>query len=255
MNSSRFSGAGVWDQNGFRDGPASLWNGQRWCGLIVQSLGWAARAVNPVCAVSQELGVAWLVQAVTEPPKDIFSTKNGEVLINKITAKACVPSSTGPVVASANTVSLCTSSPSVDPWLQSDPWQSTVSKLPVSRPVAADAVMQLKDVEARLEKTLFDKLKSTNMETDETEQRLDQFQQGTDARLQALESQFATMTTRQSQLEQQFQDHSVQTRAQISQFQHQVSTQLDSQSMQISSMFSKQMADIERLLEKRQRTE
>ena len=134
-----------------------------------------------------ELGVAWLLQAVHDPPQSVVFTKKAEVVINKLTPKTSTANAALPVVASQATVELCASvPPAVDPWLKQDPWQSGVNKLPAVKPHAADAMMQLKDVESRLEKSLLDKL-TQSTDVSMIDQKIQVHQNGTDARLSALE--------------------------------------------------------------------
>ena len=95
----------------------------------------------------------------------------------------------------------------------------------------------------------------TSMETDEMDRKVDQVHQAADARLTTLESQIQQLASRQGSLEQTVHENAQSTKAQFSQLQFQVSAQLDSQSSQISDMFTKQMQEFERLLEKRQRKE
>ena len=83
--------------------------------------------------------------------------------------------------------------------------------MPVAKPAVADAVLHLKDVEARLEKSILSKLNSS-METDEVDTKIAQVQQSTDSRLQILESQMQNLHTRHVSLEQMVQDNAAQRR-------------------------------------------
>ena len=220
---------------------------------LCKTLKWSAKPINPIRTLANELGVMWLLHAVVDPPSNVIQTKHGEVLISKVPAKT-QSNSTGSssVVISPATATVCaaTATPASDPWLQRDPWQGGSQKFTVSKPVVADAVLQLKDVEQRLEQSILSKLQ-TNMETDEVDTRLTQVQKDTDARLQVLEQQVQAIGHRHASLEQQVHDNAAQSKAQISQLQHHVSAQLDSQSTQIQTMFQDQMQNIERLLKKR----
>ena len=230
---------------------------------LCKTINWVAKAINPTRTVNGDLGVVWLLHSViTEPPNNVLMTKTGEVVVSKILQKPAASVIPTSVVASNATATLCAHNGGSDPWLVNDPWKSGVAKIPANRPVVNDAMTQLKDVEARLEQSLLSKLQPSGpqaMETDELEQKLDakidMHQRDNDARLSALESQMQQLSNRQISLEGTVQEHAQQTKAQFSQFQFQVSAQLESQSSKISDMFTKQMHEFEKLLEKRQRKE
>ena len=242
----------------FEMGPLSFGLDRNGVAALCKGIGWVAKAINPIRTVTGDLGVIWLLHAVTEPSNNVLMTKNGEVVISKVLQKPAAGSTGASVVVSSATASLCAAQDAHDPWLVNDPWKSGVAKVPASRPVVNDAMMQLKDVESRLEQSILAKIQpstGSSMETDEMDRKLEQVHNAADSRLTALESRMQHLATRQGSLEQTVHDNAQATKAQFSQFQFQVSAQLDSQSTQISDMFAKQMREFERLLEKRQRTE
>lgn len=203
-------------------------------------------------------GVVWLMHAADDPVDNIVTAKFGDVVISKLPLKTSkhVPNA---LIASSATMKLCVADDmgncGDDPWLVADPWQAPIAKLSVPAPVLPSAD-HLREAEARIESAILQKLQpQVPMETDEAEKRVDQLAHDTDVRFQFLENQVQQLLHRQGNVETQITEQDRRHDAQLSQFQCQVSAQMEAQTNQMQSMFSQQMTKIEALLEKKARHE
>ena len=224
---------------------------------LCASIKWKAKPVSPLRTVSGS-GVVWLMHAADDPVDNIVTAKFGDVVISKLPLKTSkhVPNA---LIASSATMKLCVADDmgncGDDPWLVADPWQAPIAKLSVPAPVLPSAD-HLREAEARIESAILQKLQpQVPMETDEAEKRVDQLAHDTDVRLQFLENQVQQLLHRQGNVETQITEQDRRHDAQLSQFQCQVSAQMEAQTNQMQSMFSQQMTKIEALLEKKARHE
>ena len=201
---------------------------------------WAARPLQPVHSVQG--GMMWLIQAVAEPPAVVFHMQHGQVVVSRC-KQSEDPTVAAEVIGQTQTVKLCTSQKSEDPWVVKDPWQAYI---PSSAPAgsAHPPKVQLEQMEARLEKAILAKLPATPMEQDDQHDRIT-----------VLEQQVAQLTGRQHSLEEAVHEHHTQNAAQVQQLQAQMSAQMDLQGKQMKSMLDDQMSKLEAILSKRSRHE
>ena len=222
---------------------------------LCNSFGWKVKPVSQVRS-AEGLGMIWSVQSCTDPPSHAFQTKRGEIVVNKVPTKpssSVVPASIP--VTSAKTLQLCTldnqkNNKGEDPLMRNDPWAAAVSKIGCTAP--ADPTASLKQVEDRIEKSILARLPKagpTPMEVDS------QPSEGQERRLNALELQVQKLTQHQQHLETKVDESHRKQDAQMAQMQHQVSSQIESQSTRIEELFVGQLAQIESLLGKRARME
>ena len=201
---------------------------------------WAARPLQPVHSVQG--GMMWLIQAVAEPPAVVFHMQHGQVVVSRC-KQSEDPTVAAEVIGQTQTVKLCTSQKSDDPWVVKDPWQAYVPSSATAVPAQPPKV-QLEQMEARLEKAILAKLPATPMEQDDQHDRIT-----------VLEQQVAQLAGRQQSLEDAVQDHHTQSAAQVQQLQAQMSAQMDLQGKQMKSMLDDQMSKLEAILSKRSRHE
>ena len=214
---------------------------------IFSSIGWQARPLHTVRTLPGLNGAVWLVQSCVDPPTQVIPLKHGDVVVSKLKSPSNGPTETcAPVVTSSATLELCqlkddecpmgASNP--DPWLVKDPWSQPIMKMKVGNEQSEAA---LKQVEARVEQTLLAKIPTLNTQGGE---QLVQNQQN-ESRFQALESQLQQLSTGHQLLETRVEEQGRKHEAQLSQFQHQVSAQMEAQSSQMETLFRQQMASIE----------
>ena len=201
---------------------------------------WAARPLQPVHSVQG--GMMWLIQAVAEPPAVVFHMQHGQVVVSRC-KQSEDPTVAAEVIGQTQTVKLCTSQKSEDPWVVKDPWQAYIPSSAPAGPAHPPKV-QLEQMEARLEKAILAKLPATPMEQDDQHDRIT-----------VLEQQVAQLTGRQHSLEEAVHEHHTQNAAQVQQLQAQMSAQMDLQGKQMKSMLDDQMSKLEAILSKRSRHE
>ena len=209
---------------------------------VLQSCGWNCRPLQPVHGVAG--GLMWSIQAVEPPPTNVLSLSHGQVVITSQDTKPGQSHSHAQVVGPQQTVQLCRSDATPDPWLTHDPWRQATASVPAppSAPATTNALQEMED---RLEQTLLAKLPATSaMEVD-----------GQDQRLLQLEQQVQQLANRQTALETTVGEHHAQSSAQVQNLQQQMMVQLDVQSKQMQSMLTDQMSRIETILSKKPRTE
>ena len=205
---------------------------------------WDARPTQPSSTVQG--GMMWSVQAITEPPNVVVTMPHGQVVVTKMQDSNQQGDVGQPAVVGHNaTVNLCKvqtgASEQQDPWCVRDPWQNFTSS---SEPKPIAPPPHLVEMEARLEKSILDKLPAERMDDDGQEQRL-----------QALELQMQQMAYRQTSLETTVQEHQVHSDAQVQQLQSQMMSQLESQGRQMQSLFEAQTSKLEAILAKKGRYE
>ena len=188
----------------------------------------------------------WLIQSVAEPSQSIWNMQHGQVLVSRCESMTSTMTTDSQVIGTQATVDLCTSSTATDPWLLQDPWQKTVKQACPAAPAAATASVatQLEAIEARLEKSILDKLPPGQMETDEH-----------DTRIAQIESQLQHLAARHQSLEGIVHEHHQQNTVQVQNLQTQMMSQLEVQRTQMRSMFDDQMSRLETILSKKGRYE
>ena len=210
--------------------------------------GWQARPLHPIRALQGAAGAVWLVQSCGDPPSQVVSLKHGDVVISKVGPKQTASSDTPvSVVTSSTTLELCQvkvgdtkdSGSGVDPWLLKDPWAQAVVAMPHGADHTAAA---LKQVEARVEQNVLAKLPVHSMQDDVS------MTEATEDRFQALERQVSQLTQNQQLMEAKADANASRHDAQLSQFQHQISAQMEAQGSQMEHLFRQRMASIEDLL-------
>ena len=219
---------------------------------LCESWHWKAKPVNPSRSIPGAMGMMWHVVAVAEPSATVFPTKVGDIVVSKLATKQSQSVRPSPVVASSATIKLCevaTDEAPVDPFVRNDPWNTPVAKLFLKNPPAADPVLALQQVEARIEKSVLAKIPKP-VEAMEVDDDASQSQ-----RLNLLEAQVQKLSQGQSMLEQRFDEGQRRTDAQFAQVHHQVTAQIESQGAHIEELFKGQLAQIESLLGKRSRHE
>ena len=225
---------------------------------VFSTIGWQARPLHTVRTLPGANGAVWLVQACVDPPTQVIPLKHGDVVVSKL--KSTPPSSgdtVAPVVTSSATLELCQlkeddtqNGPAPhDPWLVKDPWSQPLLKMQVG---ADQSEAALKQVEARVEQTLLAKIPTLQTGVDNVQ--CTQSQQQNESRFQAIESQLQQLSNGHQLLETRVEEQGRKHEAQLSQFQHQVSAQMEAQSTHMESLFRQQMASIEDLLSSNRRS-
>ena len=222
--------------------------------------GWQARPLHTSRTLPGLNGAVWLVQACVEPPQNVVTMKHGEVVISKLGSRTSTSSTgRGEVVGSEATLALCktmapggenlSSSKAVDPWTIRDPW----SQYNKSLSGTPHSTVAMKQVEDKVEQTVLAKLPDFQARDQDVVQLVQNSKQ-TDERVVALEAQMQQLTAQQFKVEQRVDETGRRQDAQICQFQHQISAQMEAQGGQIESLFRQQMASIETLLAKKSRS-
>ena len=223
---------------------------------LCSSCGWKVKPIAPIKSIDGVLGVLWLVHASTEPPTFVFSTKHGDIVVNRREAKTVQGGNPQvPLVASDATLQLCTFKDNAhvgeDPLVKNDPWSSAVARLKTSPPVPPEAALNLRHVEARIEKAVLAKIprpaEPMDVDSNSHSEHSD--------RISQLEAQVNRLTAGQSNLEAKLDESQRKTDVQFSQMQHQVAAQMESQSNHMEELFRGQLSQIESLLGKRARME
>lgn len=216
-------------------------------GKLCGSWQWQARPLHPARAAEGHLGNIWLIQSAVPPPQSVFRYQGSEIVITSVPEKqstaAPAPSK---VVGSVETVKMC-SKDSVplgqDPWILNDPWAPAGhSALPKAQPPA-----DVKEFEARLERSILSKLPAPGMEVDSNGEQ--------EARLIALEHQVHALAAGQQQLDNKVDESIARQDSQYQALHTQVNQQMETHGQQMQALFSSQMQQIEALLSKKLRTE
>ena len=225
-------------------GPWPFGTDRKMLARIFKDWQWQARPLQPAKAV--EGGMMWLVQSVAEPSQGIWNMQHGQVLVSKCESATSNMSADAKVIGTQATVDLCTSTTTTDPWLIKDPWQRTLTQACPAGPAAAttSVATHLEAIEARLEKSILDKLPTGQMETDEQ-----------DTRIAQIESQLQHLAARHQSLEGIVEQHHQQNTVQVQNLQTQMMSQLEVQRSQMRSMFDDQMSRLETILSKKGRYE
>ena len=215
----------------------------------MKQVGWDCKPLQPA-APQPGRGAMWVLQAVDPPPNSIVLTSHVEVVISKQKGSDQPERTTLSVpVASPATLALCGQQQSSreDPWIKQDPWGSYApsSTAPVvNAPAASESLQQM---ESRIQRAVLAKMPQS-MEDDVPD------------RLSTLESQVHHLLHKQTQIETQFGEFSVQQTQQVASLQSQVHAnaqqmhgQLEQQNQSMQAMFETQLAHIRGLLAKRPR--
>ena len=235
---------------------------------LVESIGWAARPLQPVAAAGHVGGVMWRVQAVEPPAKSILATDQGEVVITRVVEPALPEVSRPAIVATSQTASLVTAKgKALDPLQLYDPWASGLPKAIAPQTSVAANSSSVEALQQQVVDEVLSRLPKPSMEVDED--------QGTSSRLATLEAQvlelknghqhlhnvvseqgqvqqtqISTLQQQQGRIEGAVNENAVQLRT----FQSQFKAQLDLQQGQLDNLFQQQMDKIESLFQKKART-
>lgn len=157
-------------------GPWPYGTDRKMLAKIFKDWQWQARPLQP--AKSVEGGMMWLIQSVSQPSQAIWNMQHGQVLVSQCESSSSNMAHDSHVIGTQATVDLCTSSTTTDPWLIKDPWQRTLTQISPNAPAsaAANVTTHLEAIEARLEKSILDKLPAGQMETDEQDTRIAQIE-------------------------------------------------------------------------------
>ena len=217
---------------------------------------WQARPSHSV-GLPGTAGLAWVVEAIENPPYWLWTMAHGDVLISEISsAKAALPEvQRPPIVASQRTLKHISTMQSPagtvdpnDPWKHWDPWKSSPGI--ASTPAIPQA--QIARMEANLDKKIQDALQSKTSRGDHED---DPMKEQVDTRVTQLESAVSQLTDNLHQLSgtfTQFQQKQHSHNQQVAQQFQTVQTQLEGQSshMQkiVDNAMDEQMRRIEALL-------
>ena len=240
----------------------------------VEGIGWQARPMQPVATSSGEDGVMWKIQSVQPPPKTVISASWGDLVVTRLDDPQVQMKQSPNVVGANRTVQLCSTSkgdrkPLVDPLQQHDPWanfRSSAAGMATDRINTADPIEVLEQkivssVMAKLPGTMeveVDSAAGSSDKIQELENRIEQLSAG--------QNQLHSMVCEQGQTHgHQIQQLATQTArienavadqaGKLTQFQGQFRAQIEHQQTQLDSLFQQQMAKLEELISKKQRTE
>ena len=246
----------------FEMGPLAFGLDRVAIGKLCAAWGWQARPLHTIRVVDGQQGAVWLVQSGVEPPSNIMTTKQGNVVISKIDKKLSAVSKVGSdTVGSSTTIALCRfpvgdKTEAIDPWTVQDPWSGYVNKIAVSSPAPVskvDPAAALKQVEDRIERAVLAKLPESVHNPPAGDQNMSDAS-ASEARFVALEEQVSRLTQQQGQMDQKMDAASKHQEVQLNQLRLQVSAQLEAQGSQMESLFKQQMSHIEQLLNDRSRS-
>ena len=225
---------------------------------LFANLGWKIKPIGPLKSVEGGLGILWHIHATSEPGDVVFATKHGDVVVTKKEARPNFQRrSVVPTVASQATMQLCSlagdGAGGEDPLFKNDPWSQAISKVKITNAVTAEPLLNMRHVEARIEKAVLAKMpkQAEPMEVDSGGSNVTEHAN----RLEQLEAQVTKLTQGHMTLEAKMEESQRRVDAQFSQMHHQVAVQLDSQNSHMEELFKSQLSQIESLLGKRARTE
>ena len=240
----------------------------------VEGIGWKARPMQPVATFSGDDGVMWKIQAVQAPPKTVISASWGDIVVTRLEDPQVSTKKVNNVVGANRTVQLCSTGKSekkggLDPLQSNDPWanfRGTASGNQSDRPVVADPVAVLEQrifssVMAKLPETMeveAEPAMGSHGKIQELEQRIEELSTGQHKIHQMVCEQGQTHGQQIQQLASQSAriEHAVADQAgKLTQFQGQFRAQIEHQQTQLDSLFQQQMAKLEELISKKQRTE
>ena len=225
----------------YRVGPMPFGTTKQSLVHVFAKWGWQARPLAPQGQAQDRSGVMWIAQAAEPPTHWIFHLSHGDVLVSPEHKGPVAPEQTQGVLASTKTIQALQMRPmqatTEDPWIHSDPWQST---RPTGRELSTGQVMAM---ESRIQQSVLTKIRSEDADMG----------QPSDDRVTALEARLDQLS------------HTVAIHQQESVQQHQVvqnqlcalDQKVDSQQTvfqnTLESKLEQQMQRIEQLFTKRQR--
>ena len=232
----------------------------------LKSISWVARPLQPVSSKLAD-GVMWKVQSIVPPPVNVLCADCGELVISKLDGPTEEPLPMPSVVASQQTIQLCSNGKGhVDPLQQNDPWASSIKK-----PVAAPMVSAPCPIEALQQKvldTVLAKLPKEAMEVDSDpayqsrvellERKVNELHENQCHMQAAVAEQSKNQGHQIQQLQQQGQRMEMVVAdnvAKLGTFQTQFQKQLESQQHSLDNLFQQQMDRIEDLFAKKARKE
>lgn len=240
----------------------------------VEGIGWKARPMQPVATSSGEDGIMWKIQALQPPAKTVISASWGDIVVTRLEDPHISVKTVPNVVGASRTVQLCSTGSGsdrkqVDPLQQVDPWanfrpasgHSGMDKASISDPVDVLEQRILTSVMAKMPGSMeveSEPASSSNAKIHELEKHIEELRAG--------QGQLHQMVCEQGQSQgQQIQQLAVQTAniehavsdqaGRLTQFQGQFRAQIEHQQTQLDSLFKQQMAKLEELISKKQRTE
>lgn len=232
----------------------------------LQVMKWTARPLQPVASAKVVQGVMWKIQATTSPPSSVITSDCGELVIMKLGDPDPVAPPQPSVVASSQTLQLCSHSrePRADPLQINDPWaghgrrasssQATPCPIHALEQKVVDAVMARMPVPAME----IDKDDGMEARVQLLERQVNELHEG-QCRFQSASAEQAKQHGLQiQQLQQQGQRLETVVAENVSQlgsFQSQFQRQLDKRQSSLDFMFQQQMDKIEDLFSKRARKE
>ena len=232
---------------------------------LLSTIPWVARPLQPM-ASSIAGGVMWKIQSVEPPPITVLCTVHGEVVISKLDDPTPAVVSTPKVIASSQTLQLCTNSKAAsDPLQTHDPWAAAIKKQPI---VGQQGPCPIQALEDKVVATVLSKLPKDNMEIDSDPAVL--------SRVDLLEKKVTELHECQHQLHSviaeqgKTQGHQIQqlqsqgqrlevvvsdNATKLTNFQNQFQKQLQQQQGQLDDLFQQQLNRIEDLFAKKARKE
>ena len=239
----------------------------------VEGIGWKARPIQPTATTVGAEGVMWKIQSVQPPPKSIISTSWGDIVVTRLADQQIHTKPPMNVVGATRTVQLCSTGASdkkiADPLQQHDPWANF---RPTQGPSAERGSLPdpVDALEKRIVSRVMAKLPESSMEIDteaagasqsklqELEKHIEELRAGHCQLHQIVSEQGQSQGRQIQQLAAQTAniEHAVTDQAgKLTQFQGQFRAQIEHQQTQLDSLFQQQMAKLEELISKKQRTE
>ena len=232
---------------------------------LLATIPWVARPLQPMSS-SVAGGVMWRIQSVAPPPVTVLCTVHGEVVISRLDDPTPTVIAAPKIVASSQTLQLCTNAkPSIDPLQTHDPWAAASKKQPASGPSASCPIQALED---KVVATVLSKLPKDNMEIDSDpavisrvdllEKKVTELHECQRQMHKIVAEQGKTQGHQIQQLQQQGQRLEVvvaDNATKLTNFQSQFQKQLQQQQGQLDDLFQQQLNRIEDLFAKKARKE
>ena len=232
---------------------------------VFQSWSWSARAVQPKGRSPDGSGISWEIHASQAPECLVYSMKHGDIIISEISKpKKVQEQSRQDILASAKTLSMMRSQPAgsvrnpdVDPFVVDDPWASynPTSKVPRVSAGSQQNVLKppsLDIVAATIDKKIAEAFSQVAVKPPGFDEEMPS---ASDSRVDLLEGRIMQLEQAVSNQHQQQVQHQAQVQQQFQNVQTQIETQQTSLQSHFDQKMSEQLAQIERLINKKQRME
>ena len=230
---------------------------------VFSGWGWSARPTQPRGRSGDGQGVQWEVMASSHPDCEVYSMKHGDVILTLMDSKKASDKPMHDIMASAKTIALLRQPPvkpmslsasEIDPLQHHDPWASYQPPKAAKFGGTSEAAKntQIEAITANVDRRLAETLAQVDQRLAANDTVM---QEPDECKIAEFEERLQRMEVNLQQQQQSQQHYQQQVSVQFQQVQSQIESQSSNFQTHLDQKMNEQLAQIELLLDKKQRRE